>query len=182
MNITELMRTGHVKRWHIVRVAREQTIAEHMYRVWLICREIGGRLNLEHSRREKLETLALHHDIAEVKIGDIPTPTKKIIENETDALDLAELDAYKEYITFSRSVMQSDPLLILLLKMADLMEAVHFLEEEGIGKHAEQVKLLLAKQLAELHESTVWDEKYKHENVEAAWGVFKELCPPWINY
>jgi 5'-deoxynucleotidase YfbR-like HD superfamily hydrolase len=157
-----------------------------MYRVWHICREIGDAMKLDLDRRHKLETLALHHDIAEVKMGDIPTPTKHFIEKAADvargAVDLCELEAYPEYVVFKTTIENSDPLLVLLMKMADLIEAVHFLEEEAIGNHALDVKRLLANQLAELHTKTEQDERFKHENIKAVWDVFNSICPGWITH
>jgi 5'-deoxynucleotidase YfbR-like HD superfamily hydrolase len=137
---------------------------------------------LDGTRKNKLETLALHHDIAEVKTGDVPTPTKKHIEEKTDALERYELEAYPQYIVFKNSVVMSDPVLIHILKMADLIEAIYFLEEEGIGQHASEVKSLLASQLAEIHTLTKEDDRYKHENLDPIWEIFTELCPKWTLY
>ena len=174
MNIRQLMRTGHVKRWHIVRVGREQSIAEHMYRVWLICREMSVRMKLDSQCWYELEHVALRHDIPEVVMGDIPTPTKHYIEKRTNCLtDLeAEIDAsMAEAIS---DTCEKFPIVKYLLKLADLTEAIHFLTEEGIGDHARSVEELLRKQ----YKTTLLFAK--EECPEAAWSslspIYSELC------
>ena len=146
MKIKELMRTGHVKRWHIVRVGREQTIAEHMYRVWLICEEIGARSHMEWHRRIQMERIALVHDIPEVVMGDIPTPTKLVIGDNTECLDKLEEGIDKVNQWFIQEMRESDPILVDVVKLADMIEAIHFLKEEGIGDHARSVRSLITDQ------------------------------------
>lgn len=173
MHIRQLMRTGHVKRWHIVRVGREQTIAEHMYRVWLICREIGQRMDLSLERRSILEKMALFHDMAEVVIGDIPTPTKHIIEDQTWCLHNKERDLVREWGEVRQEALEDDPMLLDILKMADLIEAIQFLREEAIGEHARSVRELLETQFTNLFLDSRM--KFKDENLHAIHQLYKDL-------
>ena len=163
MNIEELMRVGHVKRWHIVRVGREQTISEHMHRVWLICREIGLGMNLDGQETKALEEAALHHDIPEIIMGDIPSPTKQRIEEDTDCLEGMEREC-----GYGASF-KLNSRLACILKMADLMEAIHFLREEGIGKHASQVQGWLDAQFWRVWEKATDDHKCDD------WGVVRDI-------
>lgn len=172
MHIRQLMRTGHVKRWHIVRVGREQTIAEHMYRVWLICREIGKRLGLSDERRSVLEALALRHDMAEVVMGDIPTPTKHLIESKTWCLDDKERDLVPDWDVMRQDTLENDPMLLDILKMADIMEAILFLREEAIGEHARSVRELLETQFTNLFLD--YKVKYKSSS-DKIFQLYKDL-------
>ena len=79
MQIDEKMRVAHVKRWQIVRTAREQTLAEHLYRVWLLVRELGPLVGLTPDEVRAAENFALLHDLPEIKTGDIATPVKSML-------------------------------------------------------------------------------------------------------
>jgi 5'-deoxynucleotidase YfbR-like HD superfamily hydrolase len=176
MTIKELMRTGHVKRWHIVRVGREQTIAEHMYRVWLICREIGIRSNIEWHRMVQMEMIALTHDIPEVVMGDIPTPTKLVIEKNTSCLEDLEARIDGAGTRFIEEVRESDPILADIVKLADMIEAVAFLKEEAIGSHAEAVRHLIKDQYYEKVKEAERKYPESHHIIGIVRDTFATLC------
>jgi len=141
ISLIEKLRTGHVHRWHIVRTAREQTLAEHMYRVYLITDEICRILNLHEDVWGICIIWALNHDVPEVLVGDMPTPTKKFlkgafnhIENSLDKLHKAMYEDLKE----------NNPVVLDIVKLADLMESIDFLTLEAIGDHASNVKKSLS--------------------------------------
>ena len=143
-SLEQKMRTGHVKRWQIVRVAREQTIAEHMYRVYHIAVELAGMMNLSPARMLNVQNWALLYDLPEVVTGDIATPTKRAMRQavpDQDPVRHIELSLDRGYRDLYLGLKESDPVVLDIVKLADLLEAVNFLMVEGMGKHAEEVEM-----------------------------------------
>jgi len=73
-----LQQGGDVKRMHVMTTLQPQTVAAHSYGVawwcWLLT---SGEPRLD------LIMAALQHDVAEGVVGDIPSPTKKLLESQT---------------------------------------------------------------------------------------------------
>lgn len=171
--LEQKMRTGHVKRWQIVRVAREQTIAEHMYRVYHIAVELAGMMNLSPARMLNVQNWALLHDLPEVVTGDIATPTKRAMRQavpDQDPVRHIELSLDRGYRDLYLGLKESDPVVLDIVKLADLLEAVNFLMVEGIGKHAEEVEMGL--RVAFLEKLSECREKYPDLDWEKAPEVY----------
>jgi len=144
--LEQLMRTGHVKRWQIVRVGREQTIAEHMYRVWIFTVHLCKALDAPQELAARAQAWALVHDIPEVITGDMATPMKKMIrehvpnDDPVRNIELGLSDGYRK--TWSDAKQQcviNWPTAYELVKLADLLESRMFLGCEMIGNHAKAV-------------------------------------------
>lgn len=79
-----LLRACDVKRWTIVRVTREQTVAEHQYRVWALALSLYDHLSggIPHNsfEREAVGYWALVHDAEEIWTGDLPSTIKALME------------------------------------------------------------------------------------------------------
>ena len=87
MTLEQKLRSGHVRRWHIVAVSREQTIADHMHRVGILTEEILtilGRFSWESSLTLNAMRWAAIHDRHEFLLGDLPTPGKAAIRASED--------------------------------------------------------------------------------------------------
>ena len=145
--LDEMMRTGHVKRWQIVRTAREQTIAEHMYRVWAITALIVENLNFPAKLKFTAQSWALVHDVPEVITGDIATPAKeamrKAVPNDDPIhnIELSLSDTYRQiWQDAKRYSYPGRPSAYEIVKLADIIEAACFLGCEGIGNHATVVR------------------------------------------
>lgn len=101
-------RLSFVPRWVVVPTIHRQNVAEHTFHVaqlcrWLLCQHVSGgdgKFCLE------VITEALDHDINEAAEGDIPSPRKNRAQSE--ALGQKEV----------------------IIKCADLLEALSFLQEE----------------------------------------------------
>jgi 5'-deoxynucleotidase YfbR-like HD superfamily hydrolase len=133
----ERLRLSHVRRWNIVATLREQTVAEHSFNVWVITRSICDALDVGEEVRKHAEEWALLHDLPEVKLGDIPTPSKRMID--CSSMTKAEREvAGDEWFTLSIDVTESQAGDIV--KLADVVEAWVFLKVWGTGRHAQQVK------------------------------------------
>ena len=169
MDLQVRLRTGHVKRWQIVRVAREQTVAEHMYRVWLIVQamlKVTDEYNLSlftHADGVQASKWALMHDLPEVITGDIATPAKMAIRHavpESDPVRNIELSLDSEYAQIHSEIHGRVPQ--MMVKLADMYEAIDFLSIEGIGPHAYQVHTTLLRQLVE----KLGEARVKHSDVD----------------
>jgi len=141
MNFYEFMRAGHVKRWHVVNTVREQSIAEHSFLVAMIALELNTRFEgLETAADDpSLVMGALFHDMPEVRYGDIPTPGKKFLKDYTGNPDL-----FTEIETFLiPNIPYYDPgvteFAARIIKMADVIEAAHWIRDNGAGAHAQIV-------------------------------------------
>jgi len=126
-----------VRRWHIVTVAREQTVAEHQYRVWLFTRESLKILEIPLLSELGLRTQfrSLEHDQAEVVLGDIPTPSKAFL-NEVfgaDVVGSAEIQIIGGISSDDKKFAGA------IIKCADLLESVDWLRIVKLGDHAESV-------------------------------------------
>ena len=143
LNMQDIARSGHVTRWHSVRCARNQTLAEHHYLVTMIARELMTRLlggNLPAETRLQVLEYALIHDTPELIMGDLPSPLKRRIaeiSGNEDPLSRIEHEIAPD-IT-ERKFMLQGTALAFIVKIADLLDACLFIREEGIGRHAAAV-------------------------------------------
>lgn len=153
MQINEKMRVSHVKRWQIVRTAREQTLAEHLYRVWLLVREFGPRVGLNPDEVRAAENFALLHDLPEIKTGDIATPVKSMLP----PLDHIESAFSHEHLDAMASCTRKS---LKLVKLCDLIEAASFLSVEAMGQHAMQVEDEIVERIRKILVDEDWGHIY----------------------
>lgn len=116
MKIQDVMRASSVKRWHIVETARPQSLAEHQWSVAMLTDEICKRLGYPAENRKQLVYAAMVHDNDEVISGDAPSPTK---------------GAPKAYPPEKGGA---------IVKAADLLEALWFIAQHGVGRHGKAVE------------------------------------------
>lgn len=79
----KLVKACDVKRWTIVPVTREQSIAEHSYRVWALALSLyDAMMTTNHNsfERESVGFWALTHDTEEIWTGDLPSTVKAVLE------------------------------------------------------------------------------------------------------
>lgn len=83
-----IIRARNVKRWHIVPMTQEQTIAEHQFNVASLCMHVmKGR----HFAPAVIEW-ALVHDLPEVITGDFPTHIKHYKPEIKASIDRMEME------------------------------------------------------------------------------------------
>src|SRR5688572_6730086 len=152
MTLEQKLRSGHVRRWHIVAVSREQTIADHMHRVGILTEEILtilGRFSWESSLTLNAMRWAAIHDRHEFLLGDLPTPGKAAIrasedwdapagkgDGITDAA--AKIDPEAEDLRQCVEEGGACPLAGRIVKAADLLEAMNYIGVFGCGAHARE--------------------------------------------
>jgi len=88
--IKNLMRAGGTQRFHTwsAELIKTQDVAQHVYGLmWLVMMLSGG-----HASRDLL-VATMHHDGGERWVGDMPSPSKRLLPGLRDALHRAEDDA-----------------------------------------------------------------------------------------
>jgi len=108
-------------RWQIVRLIKEQSVAEHMFQVAHFAHIIATHLGYGEHHKYQLMCMALTHDLAEMETGDIPSPLKK-----AGAINREKLEEYEKGVNSRKFHIASVPEnkeLEAVLKIADLGEA-----------------------------------------------------------
>lgn len=133
----ELRDLAHVKRWAIVRTIRDQSVAEHSYYVTMYANDVASYLGLDESVQLTILKRALWHDVDEILTGDIPGPHKKKIIDKEKAktfFQAAMGTIFGQRAHRDGNEPDTDAhrtqLVAAILKVSDLMEAIHYLEEE----------------------------------------------------
>ena len=123
LKLADILRASHVSRWNIVNVSRHQSVAEHTFNVCMIARRLCKELSLDDVLIIKA---ALEHDLDEVIFGDLPSPIKA--ELMSKGVNINALVANE-----MRHLTQQQKIVI---KVADLLDAVLFLQDHAMGTHA----------------------------------------------
>ena len=143
LTTAEQLRACHVRRWHIVQTSREQTLAEHSYAVAVIAGTVAARIRwaglMHDSNQLRLVQWALSHDMIEVRTGDMPTPFKRALEQVAGAgvVERAEDVVDRDMAGAYRKIRGTE--VEMIVKLADQIEAIYFLQDNGVGAHARQV-------------------------------------------
>ena len=147
----DISRTAITHRWHMVMTRRQQSLSDHLYLVTMfsliLIAKCFGTHRPPQVNRELIMEFALTHDLPEVITGDIPTPLKKRLRalGAGDALNKIEddVDPRVAYLKDKAKVgVEGD-----IVKLADLIEAITFLNGCGRGNHAKMVETLLRRDL-----------------------------------
>lgn len=154
--MSEILRAGHVRRWHIVAMAREQTVADHMWRVQAITFQILktiGHGTVDSNLFVNAMEWARIHDLPEVVIGDMPTNAKKGLAAFSDldgnggpnpmvSLE-RKLDDHWRMVHDTVCQESVCPEAGDIVKVADLAEACNYCKIFGLGDHARTVHMAL---------------------------------------
>jgi 5'-deoxynucleotidase len=154
LTLADLARSGHVTRWHSVRTSRDQTLAEHHYMVTRISNRLAKDIlgpDLDDSGLLKIMEYASLHDTPELLMGDLPSPLKRHIEQisgDNNPIRAIEHEIAPWLTDLKESINQTNPEYLLIVKLADIMDALVFIVDEGIGSHAGKVIQILEDMLA----------------------------------
>lgn len=114
---------GAVKRYHVKRVQRTQTIAEHTFGILMLIKQVCPDC------RKEVYNAVLHHDLPELFTGDIPAPIKRVHPELRPLMERIEEDLVPLHQDIPLSIPEA-----ILLKWADRMELVLWcLEEVRLG-------------------------------------------------
>lgn len=143
LTTAEQLRACHVRRWHIVQTSREQTLAEHSFAVAVLAGSLAAAMQykglMHHTLQLRLLQHSLSHDLIEVRTGDMPTPFKRFLEQVAGPgiVEKAEDLVDSEHMGAMRQVKGSE--IETIVKLADMIEAIYFLQDNGVGAHAKVV-------------------------------------------
>ena len=155
LTLADLARSGHVTRWHSVRTSRDQTLAEHHYMVTRISNRLAKDIlgpDLDDSGLLKIMEYASLHDTPELLMGDLPSPLKRHIEHisgENNPIEIIENEIAPWLTEMKESIGRTNPEYLLIVKLADIMDALVFITDEGIGAHAKKVVNIIEGMLEE---------------------------------
>ncbi|MEN8139802.1 MAG: YfbR-like 5'-deoxynucleotidase [Thermodesulfobacteriota bacterium] len=178
LTIADITRVGHVTRWHSVRTLREQTLAEHLFLVLIVANRLAKDImaaDLSDSDRLKMVEYCAWHDTPELLMGDLPSPLKRKIEALTGKDNpLEDIERELAPWLYEHKALLSEEVLIIV-KIADLIDALVFISHEGLGKHAQVVKEGLAECLtAKINEA-------KEKFPAYSWETASQLCDEMLN-
>ena len=143
-----------------------ESVAAHSYQVSIICislhEEYKNKLKYyyDYLDLEKMLLMSMLHDIPEVFTGDIPYLCKKYNKTLKSILDLIEKDKMKEimnkkYFELFEEYQKQDCPEAILVKMADLISAKIYAEEEVKAGNTNLIRVI--------KESKIVIKKYKKE-------------------
>jgi len=142
--IEAVMRLHSVKRWHMIDTTRVQTMAEHSANVAVLAGYIATTApDMYFGSSGAVIAAGVLHDIGEVFIGDIPTPTKKQIKDIVDTLEEQTIP-----VVLSPSGYWT-PRAKELIKICDLADGIRFIRLHGVDATAIHARSGLEGQLKE---------------------------------
>ncbi len=175
LTLADLARSGHITRWHSVRTSRDQTLAEHHYMVTRISNRLAKDIlgpDLDDSGLLRIMEYASLHDTPELLMGDLPSPLKRHIEQICGAdnpIETIEAEIAPWLIEMKNEIQQHHPEHLVIIKLADMIDAILFIEHEGIGNHAREV----AKGLKEQFRGKVGEARRDYPDY--SWKIAEKL-------
>lgn len=136
----ELRNLAYVPRWGIVRVLRNQNVAEHSFYVAIYADQIAELIDWGGDRAMLLR-LALSHDWDEILTSDVAAPAKKVIQ-KSSGFGWAMVERWlrggmrervKDYDRWNSGVIEEkgpEAEAHTIVKLADLLEAILYLADE----------------------------------------------------
>jgi 5'-deoxynucleotidase len=176
-NIGDIFRSADISRWHSVKTLKNQNNAEHQFLVTWIADILSHRIYPKISERQQLDLLRynLGHDIPEALTGDIASPTKRALEkyfkdgeNPLDDLESKLCPGYK----ILKDKVEGNPLR-RISKLADLIEMIVFINQEGVGTYSETIEANLYRGVDEMIASSY--EKYPDLKWDEARKIIDEI-------
>ncbi len=136
----QVMRLSSIRRWGIIEMSRDQSVAEHSYNVAMIAFAIashdsfGEVMGGDHGEfLGSVMKWALVHDLPEVVSGDIPTPVKKYLGS---ALDDMEEDMFPLFSEYGGRVSY---LAHAIVKVADFIDAIQFARKFCVDSRKDRI-------------------------------------------
>ncbi len=146
---TTIMKMSQLIRYNNKMVIKPENLAEHSFYVAHAIMRLGYDFKIPKETIEKAVCMAISHDISEVQTGDIIYNIKEkspVIREEIEKLELYYHEKYfPETLDYFKLYMEeSDPLASLLVKTADAMSVLMYMNrEKEFGNKSTDVKKIL---------------------------------------
>jgi 5'-deoxynucleotidase len=132
--------------------------------------------DLDDSGLLKIMEYASLHDTPELLMGDLPSPLKRHIEQisgSNNPITAIEHEIAPWLTELKESIRRSNPEYLLIVKLADIMDALVFIADEGIGSHARKVIEILQGMLTDKLEEA--EQNFPQYSWQHALDVLHEL-------
>lgn len=117
-----IQRGGAVQRFHSVHTIKQNTVAAHSFGVAMLCYQLTGG-----AASRNLLMAALSHDLAEHAVGDVPAPTKRLLNIREEVNQLEEAHLLSVDLLFT--LFGEDE---AVLRLADALDGAMFCVSERI--------------------------------------------------
>ena len=149
MNINDILLAQNIARWTIVSTIQKQSLAEHLFNVTMIARNIATEANMPD---DKIIKYALDHDLDEIMTGAIPSPAKERMNLGSDYSGKSKQQCSEEEM--------------IVVKAADLIDAWLFIKYNSHDRHGRQVRKYMERKINNFLESVRGSHPTLYEAIE----------------
>lgn len=136
LGLRDVYRATDVKRWGLVKTARPQSVAEHSYQVAMIATRLCQLYKVGEATTCKAVWYALTHDLPEVLTGDIATPFKDLLGPGVRE----QIQQFEDRIRVMGAPVHEEAADVrMIVKLADILEAIAFLHQNALTDHGRGV-------------------------------------------
>lgn len=136
LGLRDIYRATDVRRWGLVKTARPQSLAEHSYQVAMIAARLCQLYKVGEEVTCKAVWYALVHDLPEVLTGDIATPFKDLLGPGVRE----QIQQFEDRVrVMGAPVHEEDAHARMIVKLADILEAIAFLHQNAPTDHGRVV-------------------------------------------
>lgn len=164
--ITQFARQKYVKRWNGRKTLSEFNLLEHTARVAFISRELMRIADdrgcwVEYATMFAVMEYALLHDVSEVILGDVTSPTKRAFPKLDKLMKRLEGEVMQPF-----GVGDISPLTKYICKLADIVDCFYeALEEISLGQRSQEFAMVVSEVEGQLGKVK---KKYSKEDIDEA--------------
>lgn len=156
-NVRNMLRLTTIKRWQIVEMLKEQSVAEHVYRVFILVRDLLDDLeDIPHNsfEHQAAQLWAIVHDMEEVFTGDMPATVKQVLEKLSPGIGKKLKEEiltvhFPTLLTQTRGL--DNTVTAIYVKVAEIVEQILYVNEYAVNPtRAIEVRMSLFTQLADV--------------------------------
>lgn len=177
--LSQFARQKYVKRWNGRKTLSEFNLLEHTARVAFISRELmrvaaNNGCTLDSDTKVEVLSYALLHDVSEVILGDVASPTKARFSKLDKLMKKLEVEVMQPF-----EVHPIGPLVKYICKLADIVDCFYeALEEVSLGQLSKEFALVVDEVEVQLDKAK---KKYTKEGVsEAVLKAFHSVAVDFV--
>lgn len=160
----QVLKMSWVKRWGIIEMSRNQSVAEHSYNVAMISYWICQVLHISSSVGNNCLMWSLVHDLPEAVTGDLPSSFKSACRD-----DLEEIEAcmFPAYLALDAKV---SSLTRRIAKVADYLDAILFAQRFCVDLKKDEIIAEMVKKFT---------DEAMELSAAAKLDLIGEICQEW---